>query len=162
VPSLPISTPSYSRCATPIVRRTLKPSRPDASCCSLLVVYGAGAFRRRSFFSTDRTRHFARSKLRDRLIGRLLVRQRIRKKNLLAIRIRPIRHAQRLAIHANQLRRKRLPPAPASSSASTVQYSTGLNPLISLSRSTIKRSATVCTRPALNPRRTLSHSSGDT
>ena len=38
-----------------------------------------------------------------------------------------------------------------------VQYSTGLKALISCSRSTINRTATVCTRPAESPRRTLSH-----
>ena len=59
VPSVPISTPSYKRCATPIVRRTLKSNRLEASCCSLLVVYGACGFRRRSFFSTPRTVHVA-------------------------------------------------------------------------------------------------------
>ena len=36
-------------------------------------------------------------------------------------------------------------------SASTVQYSTALNALISRSRSTSSRSATVCTRPAEIP-----------
>ena len=38
-----------------------------------------------------------------------------------------------------------------------VQYSFFSNALISRSRSTIRRSATVCTRPAERPRRTLSH-----
>ncbi len=37
------------------------------------------------------------------------------------------------------------------SSASIVQYSTGVNARISRSRSTISRSATVCTRPAESP-----------
>ena len=47
------------------------------------------------------------------------------------------------------------------SCASRVQYSTGTNALISRSRSTMSRRATVCTRPAERPRRTLSHSSGE-
>ena len=46
--------------------------------------------------------------------------------------------------------------------ASMVQYSFFSNALISRSRSTINRSATVCTRPAESPRRTLSQSSGET
>ena len=48
------------------------------------------------------------------------------------------------------------PPARASS----VQYSTGTNALISRSRSTISRTATDCTRPAESPRRTFFQSSG--
>ncbi len=64
-PSGPRSTPSYSRCATPIVRLTLKPSCRDASCCSLLVVNGEPAFRRRSFRSTVRTLHRALAQRRN-------------------------------------------------------------------------------------------------
>src|SRR6185437_5258349 len=43
-----------------------------------------------------------------------------------------------------------------------VQHGCGTNARISCSRSAINRSATVCTRPAESPRRTLFHSSGDT
>src|SRR3984885_14267099 len=50
---------------------------------------------------------------------------------------------------------------PASSIAWIDQYSTGTNARISNSRSTINRTATVCTRPADSPRRTLSHSKGE-
>ncbi len=42
-----------------MVRLTLKPSCREASCCSLLVVKGAVALRRRSFFSTFLTDHLA-------------------------------------------------------------------------------------------------------
>ena len=51
---------------------------------------------------------------------------------------------------------------PAAKCASIVQYSSLTNALISRSRSTMSRKATVCTRPAEIPRRTLSHSSGET
>ena len=44
--------------------------------------------------------------------------------------------------------------------ASTVQYSCGTNALISASRSTTRRTATDCTRPADRPRRTFVHSTG--
>ena len=44
--------------------------------------------------------------------------------------------------------------------ASTVQYSCGTNALISASRSTTRRTATDCTRPADSPRRTFVHSTG--
>jgi len=44
---------------------------------------------------------------------------------------------------------------------SMVQYSLLSKARISRSRSTIRRSATVCTRPAESPRRTLSHNSGE-
>jgi len=50
----------------------------------------------------------------------------------------------------------------APSSAWIVQYSTGTNARISSSRSTMRRSATVCTRPAESPRRTLSQRIGET
>ena len=49
-----------------------------------------------------------------------------------------------------------------SSRASTDQYSTGTNASISLSRSQMIRSATVCTRPAERPRQTFFHSRSDT
>src|SRR2546430_11755797 len=49
----------------------------------------------------------------------------------------------------------------ASRFAAKVQYSWGTNALISSSRSTIIFMATDCTRPAERPRRTLSHSSGE-
>ena len=42
------------------------------------------------------------------------------------------------------------------------QYSSGMNSRISRSRSTTRRTATDCTRPALNPRATFFQSSGDT
>ena len=48
-----------------------------------------------------------------------------------------------------------------SSSASRVQYSTGLKASISASRSTIRRSAGVCTRPADSPGRIFFHNSGE-
>ena len=95
VPSSPISTPSYNRCATPIVRRTLKPSRLDASCCSLLVIYGAVGFARRSFFSTPRTLHLRLLQLSQNLLDSLLVRQRTRKKLLLALCIDAVRDPRR-------------------------------------------------------------------
>ncbi len=41
-----------------------------------------------------------------------------------------------------------------------LQYSTGVNALISRSRSTISRTATDCTRPADSPGCTRFHSSG--
>jgi hypothetical protein len=47
-----------------------------------------------------------------------------------------------------------------STCASMVQYSSGRKALISASRSTTRRTATDCTRPADSPRRTLDHSTG--
>ncbi len=46
------------------------------------------------------------------------------------------------------------------STASRFQYSSGLKFSISFSRSTISRTATLCTRPADRPRRTLRHRNG--
>ncbi len=47
------------------------------------------------------------------------------------------------------------------SSASMFQYSSGLNASISFSLSTIRRTATLCTRPAESPRRTFFHKKGE-
>ena len=54
------------------------------------------------------------------------------------------------------------PAAPAAGASSAVidQYSSGLNALISRSRSTMIRRATDCTRPADSPRRTFSQRMG--
>ena len=46
------------------------------------------------------------------------------------------------------------------SSASRFQYSSGWKASISFSRSTISRTATLCTRPAESPRRTLRQRKG--
>ncbi|MBK6455002.1 MAG: hypothetical protein IPF87_02780 [Gemmatimonadetes bacterium] len=54
---------------------------------------------------------------------------------------------------------KRCPPL--ASSAATDQYSCARNARISRSRSTMSRSATVCTRPADSPFFTVFQSSGD-
>ncbi len=47
------------------------------------------------------------------------------------------------------------PPAVFFSDASIVQYSVGVNALISASRSQMSLTATDCTRPALSPRPTF-------
>ncbi len=51
-------------------------------------------------------------------------------------------------------------PFGALSSASIVQYSCAVNARIARSRSTTSRTATLCTRPALRPERTLRDTSG--
>ena len=54
-----------------------------------------------------------------------------------------------------------LPPLSVSRSASTVQYSTGLNAAISFSLSTSRRTVTDCTRPAERPLLTFFHRKGE-
>ena len=54
-PSLPISTPSYSRCASIMVRFTLKRSLRDDSCCSVEVMNGGTGLRFFSRVPTDLT-----------------------------------------------------------------------------------------------------------
>src|SRR5208283_738918 len=137
-------TPSYKRCAIIMVRFTLKRSLREESCCNLLVVKGGAALRRRSFLSTDRTTQSACSS---------------------AARIFSASSPFVTSIFSSPLPRNRASNAGgllAVRCASMVQYSFFSNALISRSRSTIKRRATVCTRPAESPRRTLSHSSGET
>ena len=59
-----------------------------------------------------------------------------------------------LAVELDQLQRE-APASVCSPSASSVQYSCGMNFAISSSRSQIMRSAGLCTRPADSPRRHL-------
>ena len=127
-----------------MVRFTLKRSLREESCCSLLVVNGGVALRRRSLRSTVRTSQSAFSS---------------------ATRILSASSPFGISIFSSPLPRKRASKAgglAAARCASMVQYSSFSNALISRSRSTISRRATVCTRPADKPRRTLSQSSGET
>ena len=55
MPSSPIATPSYSFCATCIVRLVVKPSLREASCCSVEVVNGGDGRRLRSLLTTSVT-----------------------------------------------------------------------------------------------------------
>src|SRR5881227_2873801 len=121
-----------------MVRFTLKRSLRAESCCSLLVVNGGAALRRRSLRSTVRTSQSAFST---------------------AARIFSASSPFGISIFSSPLPRKRASNAGgllAARCASMVQYSFFSNALISRSRSTISRRATVCTRPADKPRRTLS------
>src|ERR1700686_4411703 len=127
-----------------MVRFTLKRSLRDESCCNLLVVNGGVALRRRSFFSAERTTQSAFSS---------------------AARICSACSPLVTSIFSSPLPRNRASNAgglAAARLASIVQYSFFSKALMSRSRSTIKRSATVCTRPAERPRRTLSHNRGET
>ena len=115
-----------------MVRRELKPSFLAASCCTVLVVNGAaGRLLRRRFSTLETTK------------GRL-------------------RTASTTARASASLPSCGLWPSilasaaskvwpPVAQSASMVQYSCGLKARISRSRSTMSRSATVWTRPALRP-----------
>ena len=140
-PSPPISTPSYRLCATDIVRFTLKPTLRNASCCNLDVVNGGTGLRLRSLRCTDLTTTGA--DLRRFLIASASSPLRISKS--LPI-LRPSTAARRATICGGES---------ASSLDSMLQYSSGLNLRTSCSRSQIKRTATLCTRPADNPRFTF-------
>ncbi len=132
------STPSYSCCAIIIVFLT---GNRDA-CCSLLVMKGGTAPFLRSFIVTASTTHRA-----------------------------DFKSARTWFDSASLPTLMFVPPffrSFASNSGGTgpasravrFQYSSGRNAVISRSRSHTSFNATDWTRPALRPRRTLSHSSG--
>ncbi len=141
-PSSPSSMPSYRSCATRIVRLEPNPSFLAASCCSVDVVNGAAGFLRRSRRLTSVTVNVLRPARSDR----------IRSASAL-VWISAFLPSMWCSLAVNGV-------PPFSSAASTVQYSTGVNARMSRSRSTISRSATVCTRPAEMPFFTVFHSTG--
>src|SRR5450432_4032736 len=114
----------------------------EASCCSLDVMNGGGAFLRRSLRSTDATRGAAPARASVTTPA---------SPSLLSSTFLPSSFTT-LAVNGGGL-------AP-STVVSTVQYSTGRKALISASRSTTSRTATDCTRPADSPRLTLVHRTG--
>ncbi len=122
---------------------TEKPSRPLAACCRVEVMKGALGLERVGLSSRA-------------VMARLALR----------------RPAMRSRVSASEVGRKAWPswrasskrtgsPASDTRSAWTSQYSSGTKARISRSRSTIRRTATDCTRPAERPRAILAHSSGE-
>ena len=118
------------------------------------MVKGAGALCLRSFFTMDSTVHFAFSSAASAVVNLFFAGE---------CRCAYCVDRDALAVDADEACLEALVCllSPDASRASRVQYSTGLNALISRSRSTIRRRATVCTRPAERPRRTLSQSRGE-
>ena len=139
--------PSYSRWATDIVRRGLKPSLRLASCWRVLVVNGGAGLRFDFLTATEVT-----TGLPAAIASRWVV----------AVSSSPIsgfwpsirtRSAVNVAASG-------VAPCGARSTASRVQYSRALKARISRSRSTTMRTATDWTRPAERPVRTFFQSSG--
>ena len=127
-----------------MVRFTLKRSLRAASCCRVEVMNGATGLRLFSRVCTDATMKSAPSTLR-RSSRRRFFDSRSRRVSSFRLTKRAFRTGGFFACRLTSM----------------VQYSRFWNARISRSRSTIRRSATVCTRPAESPRRTLSHSSGE-
>ena len=113
-----------------------------AVCCSLLVMNGGGAFRFRSFVVTEATTQEA--SLRS-------ARTAFACSSLAIATVSPAFFSSFASNSGG---------AAAASRANRFQYSSGTNCSISRSRSHTSFNATDCTRPALRPRRTLSHSKG--
>ena len=139
------------------MRCALKPSLRDASCCSVEVVNGAAGLRRRCFLSTFATvsTPLAVSRIRcsaARTWGSFV--------NVNCSTFSPPKSASRAGNCVEPGLGSRV-AAFCSASASIVQYSCALNAVISASRSTISRSAGLCTRPADSPRRTFFQSNGE-
>src|ERR1035438_535932 len=126
VPSSPRSTPSYRRWAIIMARFTLKRSLREASCWNLLVVNGAAGLRRRSRLSTERTLQSAPSA---------------------AALILAASSPFVMGVFSSPIPMNRAAKGgglAACKWASIVQYSFLTNALMSRSRSTIRRRATVC------------------
>ena len=134
--------PSYSRCATDIVRLGLKPSLRLASCCSVEVVNGAAG---------------------DRFWVRVPTFVTIGCRSRMAATCASDVVSSGISIAAPSIRTRsaaNVSPAAVARIAWIVQYSRAVNPLISRSRSTTSRTATDWTRPAERPRWTFLASSG--
>ena len=125
-----------------MVRLGEKRSLLDASCCRREVMKGGGGFLRRSLRSTAATRRVACESSDTTSLAW---------PSCESTAFSPRTRATRAANGGGAL---------PSTCASMVQYSSGRKALISASRSTTRRTATDCTRPADRPRRTLDHSTG--
>ena len=137
------SMPSYSRWATDIVRRGLKPSLRLASCWRVLVVNGAAGER---FCCAHRDLgHLGRAP---------------RRASACVSAVSPSETVEGLAVDAHQVGRERLARQSVWSCACSVQYSRAVKAVTSRSRSTTSRTATDWTRPADRPLRTLRASNG--
>ena len=126
-----------------MVRVAVKPSLRLASCCMVLVINGGAGTRRRLPRETAAT-----------------------------VKASPFTSARMASASAFVFTSSFLPSLSARravnflacpgghSTASMFQYSSGLKASISFSLSTMRRTATLCTRPAESPRRTLRHKNG--
>ena len=137
-----VSTPSYSRWATDIVRLGLKPSLRLASCWSVEVVNGGAGLRFWVLVAMEVTRGRRPSQRRRVSLGGLAVAD-----------------LERLAVDLDELGLE-LVARSVARSARRVQYSRATKASISRSRSTTRRTATDWTRPAERPPRTLRDRSG--
>ncbi len=133
-----------------MVLRTEKPMDRAAACCSFGVVKGGAGFCRRSRASTVVTRRAEASTcaLTSRAASLVARRGSVPSNWSLSPRQRTTRAGK---------------AAPSFASVTgTEKYGTGTKASRSVSRSTMIRSATVCTRPADRPRQTLFQSSSET
>ena len=121
------------------------PSLFEASCCSVLVVKGAGACDLVTDFLTCATEYAPAASAAS---------------TSSACSLLPILHFLPARFSSVALKGEYFFPS-SCSSAVIVQYSSGLNAWISRSRSTTRRRATDCTLPAESPLLILLLSSGD-
>ncbi len=128
-----------------MVRWAAKPSLRAASCCRVEVVKGGAGERLAGFFSTAVTLKAAAATVERAALARSA----LGRSNFFS------------DLPSSLTRRARNGSEPAATSASTLQYSWVLKASISCSRSTIRRSATDCTRPAERAPGSLRHSTGD-
>ena len=123
-----------------------KPSLRLASCCSVEVMNGGYGLRDAGFASTEATLSAAAATASTAPCASASVARSKRSS------LRPSSVVSRAS---------NVSPRGVTSSAFTLQYSRGRNASISISRCTISRSATDCTRPADLAPGSLRHSTGD-
>ena len=129
-----ISTPSYNCCAIRIVLDVAKFNLEEASCCNVLVVNGSGAFLWRSLSLIDAI-------LKDcfPIVSMIWSSSALEDISSLSLPFPMYLNSMLFLAFSG------------ASIAESVQYSFGINSLISFSLSQISFNATDCTRPALKP-----------
>ncbi len=135
--------PSYNFCATCMVFFTENPKRLYAVCCNVLVIKGGNGFLLRVLSSTDWMVYVCF----------------VRSATILSVVFLSFASNFFLPIWVSAAIKE---AALCLKVPSMVQYSSGLKLRIASSRSTIRRNATDCTRPAERPAAIFFHKMGDT
>ena len=159
---------SYRLWAARIVCRELMPSLLPAACCMVDVVNGGCGRLRYGFFSTEITRKRASASASARspaCDSPSCTTPSVRAASVsVPSDLKSLDVARRVPLSAIMRDSKSVGSPSASgahSVATTSQYGARTNAIRSRSRSTMRRVATDCTRPADRPGPTLRHSTGD-
>jgi len=149
---------SYSAWASRIVSREESRSLREASCWSVEVVNGAAGLRRYGLDSTDETV----PSVTTPAIAVALASSRCTAADVRSAPSSPKSRPVATRAPSTAARRASKDSSPRAKRAVTSQYEADRNAMRSRSRSTTRRVATDCTRPADRPGPILRHSSGET